>query len=131
MTERVRLLLSVLQNVVLAPQNNKGGIWNVLYSIGPLDLPVGHLRVPALDGRHEGGGREQRSVVAIVATGLATTHQDLDEGGTVVSDVDGADDGGPLQLQHGGQLPLAGSTAPPLFAESKLYRHVQGDPCRR
>ena len=46
---------------------------------------------------------------------------DLDEGGAVVSNVDGADDRGPLQLQHGRHLPLAGITAPPLFAELKLY----------
>ena len=41
---------------------------------------------------------------------------DLYKGGSVVADVDGADEGGPLQLQHGRDLLLAGAPAPPLFA---------------
>ena len=53
-----------------------------------------------------------RGLVTLIST-------DLDEGRAVVADVDGADDGGPLQLQHGGHLLLAGAPALPLFAVLK------------
>ena len=57
-----------------------------------------------------------RGLVALITAQLST---DLDEGRAVVADVDGADDGGPLQLQHGRHLLLAGAPALPLFAVLK------------